>query len=65
MIRRGEDKTHGRSEIFVDFFVPQMADKTFSRYSDMSSGGYRLRTGETADESSEIFAASPTVRDGR
>jgi len=51
--------------MFVDLFVPQMADKDDKRYSDMSSGGYRLRTGESTAERSEIFAASPTVREGR
>jgi hypothetical protein len=64
MVRRRRGNPDSGARIFVYFFVPQMADMTKERYSGMRNRGYRLRTGESADESREIFAALP-CRPGR
>jgi hypothetical protein len=42
-----------------------MADTTIKGYPALIAGAIWLDLGRPADESSEIFAASPTVREGR
>lgn len=52
-------------ETFVDFFVPQMADRAIKRYSAGSSGGYRLNIwGLPAERAAKIFRRLP-YRPGR
>jgi hypothetical protein len=55
----------GGKHRFENFFVPQMADTTIKGYPALIAGAIWLDLGRPADESSEIFAASPTVREGR
>jgi len=42
-----------------------MADKPIKRYSSLVAGATRLMDWGISRERSEIFAASPTVREGR